>query len=374
MNNGWLSRKSDPLRCLTALVFVLLQFSSGNVDVVSAAAGSSAAAPAMPTVTVPPPVPAVTPVNGEEPDAATVLIKEETNVDTVHDRIEQSILREVNRFDSFFGDFNSSDEQRTGYQLQVRNSVRVEKGGGVSIGPSVRANVALSRISNRLRLYISGDNEPEPIAPRLPEDPGNPGFDRPVTPAKVVNTELRYEFFQTRSTSIFLGAGVRVAIPLEAFVRSRIQHIHHFNDVTLLRLGETLFANNVAGLGETTEISLERILNPKNLLRWDSTGTVSSMVAGVEWGTELSLLHQLSSRSSITLTGGVYGNTDVDDMVTNYRMLARYRRNFLRSWLFYELVPELSWPRKSDGVFPANYAMSFILEVSFKGRTTGRDK
>ena len=54
-------------------------------------------------------------------------------------------------------------------------------------------------------------------------------------------------------------------------------------------------------------------------------------------------------------------------MITNYRLLTRYRRNFLRSWLFYELVPEISWPRKGDDVFPTNYAMTFVLEVVFKG-------
>lgn len=380
-------RMSAPLRWPVVPVLVMLMiFSSGGAETAIAGevpstqpAPVTKPAPVTATVPEPQPAPEAAPAKPEEQYPAEIFNRENTpedrkKVDKVHDRIERGILGEVVRLDSFFGDLKSDDERKTGYLLQVRNFVRVEKGGGVSVGPSLRANVTLSRISNRLRLYISGDNGPEPIAPRLPEDPGNPGFDRPAVTAKVVNTELRYELFQTPSTNMFLGAGVRLAIPAEAFVRSRIQHTRQLNDVTLLRLGETLFVNNIVALGETTEISLERILDSKNLLRWDTAGTVSSGVAGLEWGTELSLLHLLSSKSTITLTGGVYGSTKIDDMITNYRLLARYRRNFLRSWLFYELVPELSWPRQVNGLFPANYAMTFILEVSFTGITTGRDK
>jgi hypothetical protein len=358
--------KSALLRWLIALVLALvapLFFSSGNAGAAIAGEGLSTQ-----------PAPAAEPAKPEEPSFINKDTPEvKKDVDKAHDSIEQGILGQVVRFDNFFGDLKSEDQRNTGYQLQVRNFVRMRKGGDLSFGPSLRANVTLSKISNRLRLYISGDNEPEPIAPRLPEDPGNPGFDRPVLTAKVVNTELRYEFFKTPSTNIFLGAGVRLDIPTETFVRSRIHHTHYINDVTLLRFGETLFANNIVALGETTEISLERILNPKNLLRWASTGTVSLNVRGVEWGTELSLLHEISSRSAITLTGGVYGNTSIDDMITNYRLLARYRRNFLRSWLFYELVPEISWPRKRDEVFPTSYAMTFVLEVVFKGSATGKE-
>lgn len=372
--------KSAFLCLIIALVLVVPLFFSPGIAGVAIAGEDLSTQPAPATQSTPATqtAPAAEPAKQEEPYPDKTHIKEDSpevrkGVDKLHESLEQGILGQVIRFDSFFGNLKNDHGRRTGYQLQVRNAVRVEKGGKLRFGPSVRANITLSKISERLRLYISGDNEPEPIAPRLPEDPGNPGFDRPTLTAKVVNTELRYEFFKTPLTNIFMGAGVRIAIPTQTFVRSRIQHTHHFNDVTLLRLGETLFANNVLGLGETSEISVERIIDSKNLLRWASTGTLSHKISGLEWGTELSLLHVLSSKSAVTLTGGVYGNTHVEDMITNFRLLARYRRNFLRSWLFYELVPELSWPRKGDDVFPTNYAMTFVLEVVFKGSANGNE-
>lgn len=121
-------------------------------------------------------------------------------------------------------------------------------------------------------------------------------------------------------------------------------------------------------MGETTEIDLERLLDRKTLLRWANAGTVSYEIKGMEWGSELSLIRELSHRSAVTLTGGVYGHSYIDGVVDNYRVFSCYRRNFLRSWLFYELEPEISWPRSADGSFSTNLALTFRLEVMFQGK------
>ena len=295
-------------------------------------------------------------------------------VDYTHDRLERNILEQAIRLDNFFGDVKSEDRQNTKYQLRWRNSVRVEQDGKLKYGTSVRANVNLPRISERLRIIISGENEPEPFAPSLPEDPGNPGFDRTSRDVRLVNTELRYGLLQTPSTILFLGAGVRLKLPLEAFARSRFQYINHLSDVSLIRFGETLFVKNTDVLGETTEISLEHLLDPKTLLRLANSDTVSYEIKGVEWGTELSLIRELSPQSAINLTAGVYGNTSVRDWIENYRLLARYRRNFLRSWLFYELEPEISWPRMVAGNFPPKFAFTMRLEIVFQDSARGKEK
>lgn len=220
-----------------------------------------------------------------------------------------------------------------------------------------------------MNLVFAGVDEPEPFSSSLPEDPGSPGFDRSSQSSlRIANTELRYDLVKKPFLNIFLGAGVLFKIPPEAFVRSRLQYTYKISDVSLLRCDETLFVKNFDVVGETTEIDLERLLNQKTLLRWATTGTVSSEINGMEWGTELSLIRELSPRSGITFTGGVYGNTSIHDAVQNYRVLARYRRNFLRSWLFYELEPEMSWPMRADGSFPTNYALSFRIEVVFQGK------
>ena len=294
-------------------------------------------------------------------------------MDVAHERLQRGILEQAIRLDNFFGHTKTEHQQKTRYSLRWSNSLRINHRGNLQFGTSVRANLVLSRINDRLRLIVSGGDEPEPVAPGLPEDPGNPGFDRTSqTTTRLVNTELRYGLLHTPSMDLFLGAGVRLILPPEAFARSSFKYKYNISDVALLRFGETIFVKNPVGPGSTTEVELERSLNQKTFLRWASAGTISYEIEGLEWGTELSMVRELSSKSAVTVIGGVYGNTSIGDWVTNYRILTRYRRNFLRSWLFYEIEPVVSWPRSADGYFPTNFAMTFRLEMLFQGAAVGK--
>ncbi len=288
-------------------------------------------------------------------------------MDETHARLERNILKQAIRFDDYFGTVKPEKQRQTKYAIRWRNSLRVDHGGELNFGTTARASFVLSKISERLRLFIAGEDEPGLTTQSLPQDPGYPGLDRTTPTAHFANTELRYELIQKPSMNLFLGAGVRIALPLEAFVRSRFQYTRNLDDITLLQVAETFFVKSSDLLGETTEFTLQRSLGRTNLLRWASAGTASEEIEGLEWGSELSLLHELSPISAITLSGGVFGNTTFSAPVQNYRILARYRRNFLRNWLFYELEPQISWPRQTDGRRPAMLAFTFRLEIAFHG-------
>jgi hypothetical protein len=313
------------------------------------------------------PGPAETSPKPSVPTRMVSDLKETTPVaDEANDSPEQDVLDQEIHLDRFFGNSTIETLRQTAYQLRLRNSFRAVESEKLQYRPSLRANVDLSGISDRLRLFFSEEIEPDPVARSLPEDPGDPGLDRTSQSVRLVNTELRYSLLKSTSSDIFLGAGARIVNPPEPFVRSRFQYTHEFGHVTLARLAETLFVNDTLGTGATTEASLERTLDPKTLLRWANKATVAKKIEGAEFGTELSLLHDLSSKSAVSLTGGIYGNSSLADVVTNYRLIARFRQNLLWSWLFYELDPEVSWPRNGNGDFPARLGITFVLEVVFE--------
>ncbi|RQW89187.1 MAG: hypothetical protein EHM79_03935 [Geobacter sp.] len=293
-------------------------------------------------------------------------------IEATHESIERYILEKSVKVDDFFGSENAPGEKPTRYQLRWRNSLRIEHDGTVKFGPSVRLNLALSKINDRFRLIIAGEDEPEPATQSLPRDPGSPGFDRTTPNTHFVNTELRYDLVRTPALKFFLGAGVQVKLPFEAFARSRLDYLHTFNDTTIVRFGETVFVKNSDLLGETTEITLEKLLDRGTILRWSNAGTASQEIRGLEWGSELSLIRELSARSAVTVTGGAYGNTSSSTIGNNYRLFALYRQNFLRSWLFYELEPELFWHRTDRNPDAPTFAFTFRLEIVFKGSSLGR--
>ena len=298
----------------------------------------------------------------------------ENTMDSAHARLQQNILDQTVRLDNFFGDERAVNLRETGYELRWRNSFRIEDGGSLVFGTSVRAHFVLSKISERLRLVITGEDEPTPFTRSLPKDPGSPGFDRTTPAAHFANTELRYDLIRNSDMNLFLGTGVRLTLPLEAFVRSRFQYNHRFNDKSLMRLAETVFVKNTDLFGETTEINLEHLLDKNTILRWSSAGTASEEIKGLEWGSELSLIKGLQEGRAVTLMGGAYGNTTSSAVADNYRLLARYRSNFLRTWLYYELEPEIAWPRDHNGRYPATLAFTLRLEVVFQGNSENNGK
>lgn len=344
----------------TLVLAAVLLFSPPGAGAAMAGDGAAAA---------PPPAAAAVPAESPAPQETFTeqMLGIGKEMEKTHDLIEQDILDRVVLIDDFFGNAKTEQLRKTRYQLRWRNSFRVDEDGNIKPGMTLRASVVLSRISDRLRLAITGEDEPDQTTPGLPKDPGNPGFDRTSRNARIINTELRYGLVKTTDLDLFLGAGFQVKIPPEGFVRSRFQYVHNLDEVSLFRFGETLFIKNTSGLGETTEIDLERLLGRDKIVRWANAGTLSEEFGGLEWGTELSLAKELSPRSAVTVGAGVYGNTRDAAMVGSYKLFTRYRRNFLRSWLFYELEPEVSWPRNEAGQYLAKFAITGRIEVVFQG-------
>lgn len=288
-------------------------------------------------------------------------------VEKSHARLRLGILDRVTWFDNFFGSVKGEDVRYPDYLIRWVNSLRMEEGGHFKYRTSARASFVLPKISNRLRLAVSGETEHEPFSASLPDDPGNPGFDRTLANTRLANTELRYSVIRNPSVDMFLGTGIRIKSPLETFVRSRFQYSRRLGDDTLARFAETVFWKNTEGFGETSEVELSHRLGSKTLLRWANAGTYTEEDTGLEWETELSLLQELSDRSAVTFGGGLSGHTRPSNLVDIYRIFTRYRRNFLRPWLFFELEPEISWPRDPFGEYPSTYAFTFRIEVVFFG-------
>lgn len=294
--------------------------------------------------------------------------------DVTHVFLERQIFERVVWFDDFFGNVKTEETRHPEYVARWTNSVRWDEGGKFKYRTAFRLNVRLPKLTERLRLVVAGESEAEPTTAPTPEDPGNPGFDRTLQNARVVNTELRYGFIKTQATDLFLGAGVRLVLPVETFVRARIQLTRSLGPIALARFAETVFWRSLDGLGETTELDLERRLNPKTLLRWTNAGTLSQETPGLQWGSDLSLLRELSPKSAGTVAAGLFGVTRPLAVVQSYRVLARYRRNFLRPWLFFELEPELSWPRNPEGAYTSAWAFTTRLEVVFQGTAATMEK
>jgi len=293
-------------------------------------------------------------------------VTDNTWVDRYHAYIENDLFGTVAWFDRFFEDDLRKDLGPPRSSLRWTNDFRWDQENKFKYRTRVRASIRLPHLMRKWRLVITGENKGDPTAIR-PEDPGNPGLDV-ASQGRRASTELVYDLHQSRNTIVDLGAGVRVKLSPTAYVRARFLHTRELAYSVIGRLAATPFWDTKDGFGESNQIDFERQLAPATLMRWSNSATITEESNGWNWGTELSVLQRLSPNSAITFAANASGPTRPSTVVQNYRAYTRYRRYFLRYWLFFELEPDINWPRQEGGGRKTVLGGTVRLEINFTGR------
>ena len=167
--------------------------------------------------------------------------------------------------------------------------------------------------------------------------------------------------------------------------RSKFSGNISFSPKLLLRYRYTYPISNKVTMRFTQELERKKAVNKartqidyehtfkKNLLFRSSTeGKVSEDFEGVDWLQAFVLYQRLSKKASLAYETSVTGITEPRSLTTNYRVGVRFRKNFHREWLFYEVAPEVTWPitlvgNRSDVQIGrrSKFLLFFRLEVHF---------
>ncbi len=292
-------------------------------------------------------------------------------MDRYHSSIESNLYDTVAWFDNFFQSDTRTDLDNTSASVRLTNDFRWDEEQRFEYRIRIRARIRLPHLKGKWRLMITGENQGDPNATE-PEDPGNPGLAVAATDGRA-STELAYDLLRTRSTILFAGAGVRIRIDPTAFARVRLVHARELGHSVIGRFAVTPYWDAKDGFGETNQVEIERAIDPATLARWNNTLNIDESRDGWYWGTDLSVRRMLSAHSAVTVGGGATGRTRPSAVMENYRAYVRYRRNFLRSWLHYELEPDVNWPRREDEGRKAVLGGTVRLEINFYGRDLGPD-
>lgn len=287
----------------------------------------------------------------------------ETWLDQTHDFVSMNICEPAVWFDNFFGDYNILDDVRPGAFIRLRDSVRWSEGNHVNHLNDYRIQWRFPKMKKKFKFFIVGGSDIEKVDP-LSDKPIE-SFTEQTATSKQSNIGVRYDFFKWLRSLVSIDTGIRVHIPLDPFVRIRYQYTIPFADVYLARFSETAVWRYIEHFSETTQLDLERKLDTFMLLRWSGSMTYAEGTAGIKWNTGISLLTELSPRSAISLDTSTWGVNRPEWTIDNYRVGTRYRRNFYRPWLFFEIEPEVTWPKKAGGYRDPLFAITFLIEIQF---------
>jgi len=287
-----------------------------------------------------------------EPDVnpcANIEVSGDTWLDQLHDYAERNICRPAVWFDHFFGDQRLLEDVRPGTFIKSRSAVRWTEGQKLKYLFDFHVQWQLphwERYLRRIRIYYDSRSE----ATKFTTQPGqaiDPGLD-PATGVSQPVVGARLDLYARLRSLVSIDSGVKLSIHPDAFIRIRYEFAKPFGEVYLIRFSQIPMWQAVEHFTDTTQLDFERTITTFSLVRWANNVTYTEGSNGVTWNTGFSFITQLTPKSAISYDTNMWGVNYPEWTVQNYRIGIKYRKNFYRPWFFFELEPEITWPRNAS--------------------------
>jgi hypothetical protein len=304
-----------------------------------------------------------------EPEPETVPIVAETPpvtaVPDVFDPLESTrnylssgVTRFASYIDSYFGG-NEHFQERNTSVMHVDLSRATGYGGTAQYDLSASLNLRLPISEGRLHLLIETD--PERILEDEPLKSSTVLNTKPAT-KKSIALAARYALEQKNNWSFRTDVGIKFPLPPRPFVRSKIGYSTPIDDWRL-NIGESVYWFNDIGVGETTQMDLERQVRSSILFRATSISTWLKDQQNFDMSQSFSFIHTVSDRTSLIYQASVFGISEPAAQISDTVLLVFYRYRMHQKWLYFEFSPQLHFPRVND--YKASPAMSMRLQMLF---------
>ena len=229
-------------------------------------------------------------------------------------------------FDNFFATDRLFDEGVAGTYVRWRNEFTYDEEEYFSYKMRLNFSIELPGFEDRMRLTFEADENEDlrDIAPGSQNEAEN-------------NLGLQLDLKET-SRSKFSAS-----ISLSPKIRLRYRYTYPIYKHVILRFTQEIQRKQ----RENSALSLiqyEHTFKQNFLFRSSSQLQVSEEFNGVDWLQALVLYQRINKKTSLSYETSVNGITEPWTLATDYRVAVRFRKNFHRSWLFYEIAPEYSWP------------------------------
>ena len=280
-------------------------------------------------------------------------------LDRSHSYLNERLCAPAVWFDGFFGDPRTLEETPVNTFFRVRSTLGWDQADSVGGGLQVKANIALPRLSERVRVLVSRDQAAE--GDRL-DGAGLDDLDD--------KTRLGVRFILSDELVGLTDVDATVRVEsgsLNPRVSARYLMRYDWSDNTLIRGTQTAFWERVGGFGTRSRVDVEFSPNYGRLLRWTTRGTFSEASNGVDWKSVLVGYQQLDGRTALRADAGVIGRTRPTSLAEEVFVSARIRRQWLRPWLFVELRPEHAWPKASPTAKRrSDWRLKLTFEIQFE--------
>jgi len=277
-------------------------------------------------------------------------------MDEVHGVLSSNLLSISDQIDSFFVDDRMEEE---GSNTQVIFSYYISEDiyGNFDHDYLFKARLSLPKTQDRLRLVVESTVNPNQ------ESEGNQlGGSVSEERDSDFTTALQLIFKKTKYWQVSSKTGVRFAVPPDPFSQLRIRRLF-FYDEWVTRLIETVFLSKSQGFGTSTALEVDHGLVKSLYFRSRSELTIAEEVEDVHFAQQFSIYQRITDRKMWVYSVGSDAVVEQNPYITRNYMNVRFRHNVYKKWVFYEVVPELSFEREND--FDMLPIMFFKIDIVF---------
>ncbi len=257
-------------------------------------------------------------------------------------------------FDNFFASDRVFREGAAGTYIRWRNEFTYDEEDYYKFNSDISFSIELPGLQDRLRLTFESD-EDESL--------------RDVAPGGNQNT--------TNSLGLQLDVAknarskFNVSVSFSPRIRLRYRYTYPVFESVTLRLTQEVQREKAANSARTL-IDFEKLFENQLFFRSSSEAKLSEEYDGINWLQAFVLFQRIDKKTSLSYETSVNGITQPRDLALNYRVAVRFRKNFHRRWLFYEIAPEMTWPvtldadrREIEKGRRSKWLVFFRLEVHF---------
>lgn len=264
--------------------------------------------------------------------------------------------------DRFFGnDRNYQETNKSVVQLDLTRATGYD--GDHKLDLSVRANLNLPNTEKKLHLLI--ESNPDQNISGEPTTNQNTAINHQVSGPQSYGLALRYEAAkkELKTYNISTDAGLKFhGIRINPFMRARSSYSIPFA-TWRMKAAQSVYWFNTIGMGETTQVDLEHVLSEPMLFRATSNATWLKNQQNFDLRQDLSIFHTLNKRTALIYQASVIGVSNPQVEVTEYIAQVLYRYRLHREWVFFELNPQLVFPKANN--FSPGFALTMRLEMLF---------
>ncbi len=281
-----------------------------------------------------------------------------TAIEGPRDFLSDKVITYTKNIDQFFGDERYFQEDNNSVIKLFLNET-IAQGGNRNFVFEGKAKLDLPATQRSFKIVLESNPEQKVAAE---SNTGQPAAVRESAKPEQYSAALRYEQSEGSRWHFSSDVGVKLKFPLDLFTRVRGSYSIPLGDWRM-KITETLFWFDSIGLGSTTQLDMEHLLSPSVLFRATSTATCLKAPQNCNLRQDLTIFHTLNDRAAMLYQASILGVSEPEPQKTAYVLQTRYRYRWHKDWVFYEIIPQLNFPRTDD--FRLNASLLLRLEILF---------